>query len=92
MIRFCRTREPFIFKKPPIEKPCPVSAERLGRALAVAGFLPWIFDFFERLTSAHWWATARPGLYSWLDISPEDRYFLRTFRPDVNPPLSHLRR
>lgn len=46
MMQFCRTRELFVVKKPPIEKPCPVSAERFGRALAVAGFLSWIFDFF----------------------------------------------
>ena len=63
MIRFFRTRVPFVVKQPPIEKPCPVSAERLGRALAVAGFLPWIFDFFEGPAWAHWWATARPGRY-----------------------------
>src|SRR3989338_3314510 len=62
---FFRTSAPCVANKPPLEKPCPVSAERVDRALAAAGFLSWIFDFFEGPASAHWWATARPGLYPW---------------------------
>ena len=32
--------EVFIVKKPPVEKPRPVSAERFGHAPAVSDFLP----------------------------------------------------
>ena len=62
-MRFFQTSVPHVVNKPPIENLCPVSAERSGHALAVAGFLPWIFDFFEGPAWAHWWATARPGRY-----------------------------